>query len=154
MLIAFPLHQWLQEHTPVLRYTYIVCPASVPGEPDYHSQKISSLIRFENVPFYYYLPTFRHTVLSLTSRSITTDLLGPQNSPLIYFYYPVTLSTMVYIIIKYVEKYSNRQNIKTCIIINQTERHSIKTRIKSGTKFSQYASDLRKIFWIIIIRNL
>ena len=55
---------------------------------------------------------------------------------------------MVSLAIKYFEKYSNRQNIETCIIINQTNRFWIKIRNKLATKFSPYTSDTRNTFWI------
>ena len=60
---------------------------------------------------------FEKQLLSLTARSITAESPDFSKSTLIYFYYPVTRSNDA-ITIEYVGKYSNRQNIKTCIIIN------------------------------------
>ena len=40
ILIAFPLQQWLHEHSSVLRYTFIICPVfeNIIAAPTYNTE--------------------------------------------------------------------------------------------------------------------
>ena len=64
-LIAFPLQQWLCEHTTMLCYTYIACLVNTSP----HSSTLT--VKAHSTPQHRYMPTRQQTVTSQETAIIT-----------------------------------------------------------------------------------